>query len=42
MELMPINKKYKRFGVGGSMEKVDLSKTHGTKRIWNRMRCNQR
>ena len=25
------NKKYKHFSTGGSMEKVDLSKTHGTK-----------
>ncbi len=25
-----INKKYKHFGVGGSMKNVDLSKTHGT------------
>ena len=26
-----INKKYKHFSTGGSMERVDLSKTHGTK-----------
>jgi len=26
-----INKKYKKFSIGGSLDKVDLSKTHGTK-----------